>query len=147
MPSRVVTCNRIPCSGTTTNVPRCLPASRKISFGAAQAFAAFMPAPVSEIANSCRPSVRPRRCSVMIRSLSVFNSVQWLSALPVMDSTSIPVGSAKLRRKIPARVMSTVAFTASTARSSPSESVSCDSTRTSGSTSEAFSTAVAFTSA
>ena len=62
--------------------------------------------------------------SMITRPASVFNSVQWLNTAPLMDSTSSPAGSKKLRRKMPARVMSTVAFAASTIRSSPSESVS-----------------------
>ena len=64
-----------------------------------------------------------------------------------MDSTSKPAGMTKLRRKMPARVMLTVALAARTVRSSPSERVSWVSTRTSGSTAEAFREAVAFVSA
>ena len=93
--------------------------------------------------NCCRPSVLPVRFNVMTRPASVFNSVQWLNAAPLMDSTSKPAGMTKLNLKIPARVMATLAVEASTVRSSPSESVSCVSTRTSGSTGEAFSSAVA----
>ncbi len=74
----------------------------------------------------------------MTRPASVFNSVQWLNAAPLMDSTSKPAGMTKLNLKIPARVMATSAVVASTVRSSPSDSVSCVSTRTSGSTAEAF---------
>ena len=64
-----------------------------------------------------------------------------------MDSTSKPAGMTKLSRKMPARVMLTVALAASTVRSSPSERVSWVSTRTSGSTAEAFKEAVALVSA
>ena len=74
----------------------------------------------------------------MTRSAFVFNSVQWLNAAPLMDSTSKPGGITKLNLKIPARVIVTFAVEASTVRSSPSESVSCVSTRTSGSTAEAL---------
>ena len=82
----------------------------------------------------------------MTRPASVFNSVQWLNAAPLMDSTSKPGGMTKLNLKIPARVMVTSAVVASTVRSSPSDSVSCVSTRTSGSTAEALSSAVAWVS-
>ena len=99
------------------------------------------------MANCCCPSVLPRKCRVITRPASVFNSVQWLNTAPLMDSTSSPAGSKKLRRKMPARVMSTVAFAASTMRSSPSESVSWVSTRTSGSTADAFREAPDFASA
>ena len=44
----------------------------------------------------------------MTRPASVFNSVQWLNAVPLMDSTSKPAGRTKLRLKMPARVMSDV---------------------------------------
>src|ERR1044071_9755289 len=74
---------------------------------------------------------------VSTRSASLFDSVQWLNAEPLTDSTTKPWGMGKLSRKMPALEISTVAFTASTVRSSPRESVSCVSTRTSGSTAEA----------
>ena len=60
-----------------------------------------------------------------------------------MASTSNPAGRRKLRRKMPARVMVTSAVAASTVRSSPSDRVVWVSTRTSGSTAEAFNSATA----
>ena len=139
-PSRVATCKRRPCSGTIRSVPRCLLASRMTTCGAGQAFVAFTPGPAKLMVNCCRPSVLPGKCSVMTRPASVLSSVQWLKAEPLMESTSKPAGIRKLSRKIPARVMSAAALTARTVRSSPSDSVSCVSTRTSGSTDEAFNT-------
>ena len=142
-PSSVDACNRIPCSGTTSSVPRCLFASRNKICGTVQALAVFAPGPERVMMNCCWPSVLPVRFKVMTRPASVFNSVQWLNAAPLMDSTSKPSGMTKLNLKIPARVIFTVAVEASTVRSSPSESVSCVSTRTSGSTADALSNAVA----
>ena len=138
-PSRAATCNRMPCSGTMSNVPSCLPASRKTTCGTVQAFVAFTPGPARLMLNCCWPSVLPGKCSVMTRpAVGLQLPSNDSTPKPLIDSTSKPPACTKLRRKIPARVMFTVAFTASTVRSSPSESVSCVSTRTSGSTARSF---------
>ena len=96
-----------PAPARPSNVPCCLPASRKHHLRHGPALgSAFTPGPARLMANCCRPSVLPFKLSVITRPASVFDSVQWLNAAPLMDSTSKPAGIAKLNRKIPARVMS-----------------------------------------
>ena len=106
-PSSVTAFNCIPCSGTTSSVPRCLFASRNKICGTVQALAVFAPGPERVMMNCCCPSVLPVRFKVMTRPASIFNSVQWLIAAPLMDSTSKPSGITKLNLKIPARVIVT----------------------------------------
>ena len=90
------------------------------------------------MANSWRPSVLPERCRVITRLALVLDSVHWLKAAPLMESTSKPSGMRKLKLKMPALLMSAAKLSASVVWSSPSDKVSRVSTRTSGSTAEAF---------
>ncbi len=54
-PSRAATCKRIPCSGTISKAPCCLPASRNTICGTSQPRALFTPGPARVMAKDCAP--------------------------------------------------------------------------------------------
>ena len=121
-PSRSFMYTRMPCSGMMNNWPFSLVASRIATRGTCQLSVFSSPAPARLISNCALPSVLPLRCSVTTVSSPSSMSVQWLSALPVIDSTSSPSGNTKLSLNTPARVTRAARFTSSTLRSSPSDS-------------------------